>query len=96
MGRSPAGLVGPAPESAGADAVAAIRASGAALAGRLPAPSAGEDSALARLASKTPRFAVANLDAWLALEERVASKRDDTKRLERERELGSFARLGRG
>ena len=63
--------VGPAPDSAVADAVAAVKASGAALAARLPAAS-GMDPALSRLASKTPHFAVTNLDAWLALYRAVA------------------------
>ena len=40
---------------------------------------------LARLAARTPRFAVTTLDAWLALEKRVADKRVADKRAERER-----------
>jgi hypothetical protein len=67
--------IGPSPESAVADTVGAVRAAGSALAARLPAKPAAEDPALARLAARTPRFAVATLDAWMALEERVREKR---------------------
>jgi Zn-dependent M28 family amino/carboxypeptidase len=68
--------VGPAPESAVADALGAIRSSGSALAARLPARPPAEDPALARLAAKTPRLAVSTLDAWMALEARVKEKRE--------------------
>jgi hypothetical protein len=81
--------VGPSPESSAAAGVEAVRASGAALAGRLPARPSGEDPALERLAAKTPRFSVATLDAWMALEHRVTEKRDADKRAARERKEAS-------
>ena len=71
--------------SAVAASVEAVRATGTALAARLPARPSGEDPVLARLAARTPRFAVTTLDAWLALEKRVADKRVADKRAERER-----------
>ena len=68
-------LVGPSPESEVSNGIAAVRASGAALAARLPAGPTSADPSLARLEAKTPRFAVSTLDAWMALEERVKEKR---------------------
>ena len=47
---------------------------------------------LARLAARTPRFAVTTLDAWMALEKRVADKRVADKRAERERKEASRRR----
>ena len=63
----------------------AVRATGSALAARLPARPSAEDPVLARLANRTPRFAVTTLDAWLGLQKRVADKRAADKRAERER-----------
>lgn len=83
--------IGPAPDSAVAGNTAAVRSAGAALAARLPARPAGEDPALVRLAAKTPRFAVTTLDAWMALQKRVAEKRDADKRAERERKEAAEA-----
>jgi hypothetical protein len=77
--------LGPAPDSAVADALDAVRATGAALAARLPARPAAEDPATVRLAAKTPRFAVTTLDAWMALEERVKEKRAEDGRAAREK-----------
>ncbi len=77
--------VGPAPESSVADAVAAVRTAGTGLAARLSTRPAAEDAALARLAAKTPRFAVDNLDAWMALEERVKEKREADARAAKEK-----------
>jgi Zn-dependent M28 family amino/carboxypeptidase len=67
------------------EAVAAVRSAGTALASRLPARPAAEDPALARLAAKTPRFAVTTLDAWMALEERVKEKREAAGRADRQK-----------
>ncbi len=77
--------VGPAPESSVAASVAAVRAAGADLAQRLDARPAAEDAVLARLARKTPRFAVTTLDAWMALEERVKDERETVTRAAREK-----------
>ncbi len=81
--------IGPAPDSAVAEGTASLRACAAALAARLPARPGTEDPVLARLASKTPRFAVSTLDAWMALEKQVADKRDGAKRAARERREAS-------
>jgi hypothetical protein len=77
--------VGPAPESSVTDAVAAVRASGAALAARIDSGPAPDDPVLTRLSPKTPRFAVTTLDAWLALEERVKDKREADARAARDK-----------
>ncbi len=77
--------VGPAPETAVADGVAGVRSAGAALAARLSPRPTGEDPALARLATRTPRFAVDSLDAWMALEARVKDKREADGRAAREK-----------
>ena len=77
--------LGPAPESAVAQAVESVKSAGSALAARLPGRPPAEDAALARLAAQTPRFAVTNLDAWMALEERVKEKREADGRAEREK-----------
>ncbi len=83
--------LGPAPDASVSASAASLRAAGANLAARLPARPANEDPALARLAAKTPRFAVTTLDAWMALEKRVAEKRAADKRAERERKEAAEA-----
>ncbi len=77
--------IGPAPESAVSDAVGSVRSAGSELAARLPARPTADDPALARLAAKTPRFAVTTLDAWMALEERVKEKRQADARVARDK-----------
>ncbi len=77
--------IGPAPESSVTEALTTVRAAASALTPRLGTVPAADDPALTRLAARTPRFAVTTLDAWLALEQRVDSQRDDAKRLERDR-----------
>ena len=77
--------VGPSPESSVAGAVAAVRTAGTGLAARLSTRPTAEDPVLARLAAKTPRFAVDNLDAWMALEERVKEKREADGRAAKEK-----------
>jgi aminopeptidase YwaD len=77
--------LGPASESAVAEAAATVRSAGATLAARLPARPAAEDPALSRLAAQTPRFAVTTLDDWMALEARVKEKREADGRAVREK-----------
>lgn len=72
------------PSSAVADGVAMLRAAGESFAGRLGAPAPGSDSALERLAAKTPRLPVSTLSDWMALEREVRAKRKAEARAKRD------------
>lgn len=62
-----------------------LRSVGASLSARVARPAAPpSDPALERLARRTPRYAVATLDAWMALERRVSDKRRAERRAKRE------------
>ncbi len=67
-----------------ADGKASLRSFQASLKARVAGP-AWADPALARLASRTPRYAVSTLDAWMALEHRVSEKRRAERRAKRDR-----------
>jgi hypothetical protein len=50
-----------------------------------PAAAPAPDPALERMAKRTPRYAVSTLDAWMALQRRVADKRQADRRAKRDR-----------
>ncbi len=80
------GPVAGADPSAIAEGKAALRAVGSALKARVATAvsSAAQDPALERLSRRTPRYTVATLDAWMALERRVSDKRRADRRTKRD------------
>ena len=68
-----------------AEAAGTLRAVAASLKTRVsPAATPAPDPVLERLSRHTPRYAVSTLDAWMALEHRVADKRAADRRSQRE------------
>jgi hypothetical protein len=74
------------------DAAGTLRAVAASLRARVsPTAAPAPDPALERLGKRTPRYTVTTLDAWMALEHRVADKRDADKRAARDQKEADAA-----
>lgn len=74
------------------DAAGTLKAVAASLKTRVaPVADPAPDPALERLAKRTPRYGVLTLDAWMALEHRVADKRNADRRARREQKEADAA-----
>ena len=67
-----------------ADSASTLRAVTASLKARVAPVTTVADPALGRLSARTPRYAVATLDAWMALQHRVGEKRQAEQRAKRD------------
>ena len=78
------------------DAASTLRSVAASLKARVAPAAAVSDPALDRLSGRTPRYAVATLDAWMTLEHRIAEKRQAEHRAQRDQKDADAAQRKAG